>query len=330
MVADTLLVLSDALDQLPELVANGVVYSSIIVLGSIGLSLIYSIAGFANFAHGDTMTVGAYATFVVFGAISGGVTIAGVNPLTVSLLGLPLGFFVAILLGVGITAVVALLTERIVYKPMDVGPIGLLITSIGVAFVYRALIQIQFSAGSQRYEIDRLRPVDALLEYGIRVTLHDIAIVISATVLVTGLHVLLQYTDLGRKMRATADNPSLARASGIRIRRIELWTWVLGAGLAGAGGGFLGLFNLLTPRMGFNLLLVIFAAVILGGIGSVYGAMLGGLLIGMVVQLTPILTTIGIPIGSEYARALAFLIMVAVLLVRPRGIAGEAVGGEGV
>jgi branched-chain amino acid transport system permease protein len=330
MVVDTVLTLSDALDQLPELLANGVVYSSIIVLGSIGLSLIYSIAGFANFAHGDTMTVGAYATFVVFGTISGGVTIAGVNPLTVSLLGLPLGFFVAILLGVGITAVVALVTERIVYKPMDVGPIGLLITSIGVAFVYRALIQIQFSAGSQRYDIDRLRPVDALLDYGIRVTLHDIAIVISATLLVAGLHVLLQYTDLGRKMRATADNPSLARASGIRIRRIELWTWVLGAGLAGAGGGFLGLFNLLTPRMGFNLLLIIFAAVILGGIGSVYGAMLGGLLIGMVVQLTPILTTIGIPIGSEYARALAFIIMVAVLLVRPRGIAGEAGGGEGV
>jgi branched-chain amino acid transport system permease protein len=330
MVVDTVLTLSDALDQLPELVANGVVYSSIIVLGSIGLSLIYSIAGFANFAHGDTMTVGAYATFVVFGAISGGISVAGVNLLTVSILGLPLGFFVAILLGVVITAVVALLTERLVYKPMDVGSIGLLITSIGVAFVYRALIQIQFSAGSQRYDIDRLRPVDALLDYGIRVTLHDIAIVISATTLVVGLHVLLQYTDLGRKMRATADNPSLARASGIRIRRIELWTWVIGAGLAGAGGGFLGLFNLLTPRMGFNLLLIIFAAVILGGIGSVYGAMLGGLLIGMVVQLTPILTTIGIPIGSEYARALAFIIMVAVLLVRPRGIAGEAIGGEGV
>ena len=160
-------------------------------------------------------------------------------------------------------------------------------------------------------------------------TLHDLAIVISAAVLVAGLHLLLQHTDLGRKMRATADNPSLARASGIRIRRIELWTWVLGAGLAGAGGAFLGLFNQLTPRMGFNLLLVIFSAVILGGIGSVYGAMLGGFLIGMVVELTPILTTIGIPIGSQYSLALAFLIMVAVLLLRPQGIAGEAVGGEG-
>jgi len=331
VVAPLLQDFATAADQLPDLVANGIVYSSIIVLASIGLSLIYSIAGFANFAHGDTMTVGAYATLVVFGWISGvGVTVAGVNPLAVSILGLPIGFFVAVLIGVAITAGVALVTERIVYKPLDVGPIGLLITSIGVAFVYRALIQIQFSADSQRYDIDRLRPVDALLDYGIAVTLHDIAIVISAIVFVTGLHVLLQYTDLGRKMRATADNPSLARVSGIRVRRIELWTWVIGAGLAGAGGGFLGLFNLLSPRMGFNLLLVIFAAVILGGIGSVYGAMLGALLIGMIVQLTPLLTTIGIPIGSEYARALAFVIMVAVLLVRPRGIAGEAVGGEGV
>jgi len=320
-----------AADQLPGLVANGVVYSSIIVLSSVGLSLIYSIAGFANFAHGDTMTIGAYATFVAFGAISGiGVTVAEVNPLEVSILGLPLGFFLAVLIGVAITALVALVTERIVYKPIDVGSIGLLITSIGVAFVYRALIQIEFTTETRRYDIDQLRPIDFLLEYDIAVTLHDIAIVLSALVLVGGLHSLLQYTDLGRKMRATADNPSLAQVSGIRTRRVELWTWVLGAGLAGAGGAFLGLFNFLRPRMGFSLLLVIFAAVILGGIGSVYGAMLGGFLIGMVVQLTPLLSTLGIPIGSQYAQALAFIVMVAVLLVRPQGIAGEVVGGEGV
>jgi branched-chain amino acid transport system permease protein len=307
-------------EQFIRLAADGVVYSSIIVLGSIGLSLIYSIAGFANFAHGDTMTVGAYATLVIFGVVGG---------TSMSVLGLPVSFFLALLLGAAVTAVVALLTERLVYKPLDVGPIGLLITSIGVAFVYRALVQIRFSADSRRYDIQALRPIDWLLEYNVAVTEHEVAMVASAIVLVVGLHLLLQHTDLGRKMRATADNPSLARASGIRVRRIELWTWIIGAGLAGAGGAFLGLFNQLIPRMGFNLLLVIFAAVILGGIGSVYGAMLGGFLIGMVVQLTPILTSIGIPIGSEYARALAFLIMVVVLLVRPQGIAGEAVGGGG-
>jgi branched-chain amino acid transport system permease protein len=124
-------------------------------------------------------------------------------------------------------------------------------------------------------------------------------------------------------MRATADNPDLARISGIRTNRIKLWTWIIGAGLAGAGGVFLGLYNQLSPRMGFNILLVVFAAVILGGIGSVYGAMLGGFLIGMINQMTPLLTDVGIPIGIEYANAIAFVIMVAVLLVRPNGIVGE-------
>jgi branched-chain amino acid transport system permease protein len=305
-----------------ELLANGLVFSSIIVLASIGLSLVYSIADFANFAHGDTMTVGAYGALVTFGtvgALGGGV------------LGLPLGFFVALVVGVGVAALVAVVTHRLIYEPLDVGSIGMLITSIGVAFVYRATIQIGFGTDFTEFGIQVLRPIEALIPYGIRVTQHDIAIVGSAAVLVGGLHALLQYTDLGRKMRATADNPDLARVSGIRTNRIKLWTWIIGAGLAGAGGVFLGLYNQISPRMGFDILLVVFAAVILGGIGSVYGAMLGGLLIGMINQLTPLLTGIGaiIPlvpngwgIGLEYANAVAFVIMVAVLLVRPRGIVG--------
>ncbi len=301
-----------------ELAANGVVYSSIIVLGSVGLSLIYSIGGFANFAHGDTMTVGAYATLVTFGAIGG---------LGAGVFGLPLGFFIALMVGAAVAAGVAVLTQRIIYDPLDISAIGLLITSIGVAFIYRAVIQLGFGASAIRYDIPTLRPIEALIPYGIRVTTHDVAMVLSAILLVGGLHVLLQYTDLGRKMRAMADNPDLARVSGIRTYRIRLWAWIIGAGLAGAGGAFLGLFNQLAPRMGFNLLLVIFAAVILGGIGSVYGAMLGGLLIGMVVQMTPVLGAVGIPIGINYAEAVAFLIMVAVLLVRPTGIAGDDGGG---
>jgi branched-chain amino acid transport system permease protein len=308
-----------------EFLANGLVFSSIIVLSSIGLSLVYSIADFANFAHGDTMTVGAYAALVTFGFV---------GALGGEVLGLPLGFFVALAVGVGVAAVVAVVTHKLVYEPLDVDSIGLLITSIGVAFVYRAVIQLGFGTGFIEFNITLLRPIEALLPYGIRMTLHDVAIVASAIVLVGGLHTLLQYTDLGRKMRATADNPSLARVSGIRTSRIELWTWIIGAGLAGAGGVFLGLYNNISPRMGFNILLVVFAAVILGGIGSVYGAMAGGFLIGMINQLTPLLPRLGqelplipesfgIPIGIEYANAIAFLIMVAVLLLRPSGIAGE-------
>lgn len=297
-----------------ELAANGAVYSSIIVLGSIGLSLIYSIEGFANFAHGDTMAVGAYAAFIAFGAIGG---------LGVTVLGLPIGFFVALVIGAAIAALVALVTERLVYRPMDVGALGLLITSIGVAFIYRAIIQIGFGADLRRFDVATLQPIESLVPYGIRITWHDVAIVGSAAVLVAGLHVLLQYTDLGRKMRAMADNPELARVSGIRTQRVKRWTWIIGAGLAGAGGVFLGVFNQLVPRMGFNVLLIIFAAVILGGIGSVYGAMVGGFLIGMVVEMTPLLGAVGLPIGIEYANAVAFLIMVAVLLVKPAGIAGD-------
>ncbi|USZ71389.1 branched-chain amino acid ABC transporter permease [Natronosalvus halobius] len=305
-----------------EFAANGVVYSSIIVLGSIGLAIIYSIAGFANFAHGDTMTVGGYAAFVAFGAIGG---------LGATVLALPVGFFVALLVGIAVAAAVAIITEKIVYEPLDIGSIGLLITSIGVAFVYRALIQLGFGAGRNQFDIPAQRPIEELIAYGVRVTPHDLAIVISAVVLVVGVHVLLQYTDLGRKMRAMADNPDLARASGIRTHRIKLWSWVLGAGLAGAGGAFLGLYNALTPRVGFSVLLVIFAAVILGGIGSVYGAMLGGFLIGMVVEMTPLLSRVGIPIGVDYGPAVAFVIMVVVLLVRPTGIAGDGTaGGEGI
>ncbi|PSQ05878.1 branched-chain amino acid ABC transporter permease [Halobacteriales archaeon QS_6_71_20] len=308
-----------------EHLANGLVFGSIIVLASIGLSLVYSIAGFANFAHGDTMTVGAYTALVTFGFV---------GTLGAEVLGLPLGFFLALVVGVAVAAVVAVATHLLVYEPLEVDSIGLLITSIGVAFVYRGVIQLGFGTDFTEFRIPLLRPIEALVPYGIRMTRHDVAIVASAVVLVAGLHALLQYTDLGRKMRATADNPSLARVSGIRTDRIEIWTWVIGAGLAAAGGVFLGLYNNVSPRMGFDILLVVFAAVILGGIGSVYGAMAGGLLIGVINQLTPVLPRLGrefplvpegfgIPIGVEYANAVVFLIMVAVLLVRPSGIAGE-------
>jgi len=308
------------LDYLPQLLnylANGVVFSAIIVLGGIGLSLVYSIADFANFAHGDTMTVGAYAGLVTFGAVG----TAGPE-----LFALPLGFYAALLGGIAAAAVVAVATHYLVYEPLDTNSIGLLITSIGVAFVYRALIQIQFGTGFLEYDVATLRPVPWIQDLtGITLTEHEVAIVLVATILVAALHVVLQYTTLGRTMRATADNEALAKVSGIRTERVITSMWVIGAGLAGAGGVFLGLYNQLSPRMGFNLLLVIFAAVILGGIGSVYGAMLGGFVIGMVNRLTPVLSDFGIPIEPAYANAIAFVIMVLVLLVRPTGIAGEGV-----
>ncbi|MEF8828426.1 MAG: branched-chain amino acid ABC transporter permease [Haloarcula sp.] len=302
--------------QILQYLANGLVFSSIIILGSIGLSLVYSIADFANFAHGDTMTLGAYGAFVAFGVFGG---------LGGTVLGLPIGFFIALAVGMALAAVVAVLTHILVYKPLDTDSIGLLITSIGVAFVYRAVLQASFGTDFLQYDIRRSGPIPMLLEtLDVAVTQRDVAIIVSAAVLVVGLHLLLQRTTLGRKMRATADNPDLARVSGIRTDRVILVMWVVGSALAAAGGVFLALYSQLDPRIGFEILLIVFAAVILGGIGSVYGAMLGGLLIGMLHELTPLLGDIGLPISNAYAPAVAFVIMVAVLLVRPRGIAGDA------
>jgi len=302
------------MSSLPQFLANGMVFSCIIVLGAIGLSLVYSIADFANFAHGDLMTVGA------FGALVGGRYFEGAFPgADVSVFGLPVSFYLALLAGMAVGAVVAVLTERIVYRPMDAGSIELLITSIGVALSYRALVQLQFGAGRRSYDIGRGGPIDFFREtLGIGMTSRSLVIVALTFVLVVALHLLLQYTTLGRKMRATSDNPSLAKVSGIRTENVVVAMWIIGGALAAAGGVFLGLDTIVRPRMGFDILLVVFAAVILGGIGSVYGAMLGGFVIGMTHELTPVIPLVGV----EYDSAVAFILMVIILLVRPSGIMG--------
>ncbi|MFB6178735.1 MAG: branched-chain amino acid ABC transporter permease [Halorientalis sp.] len=302
------------MSALLQYLVNGLVFSSIIVLGSIGLSLVYGIADFANFAHGDTMTIGAYGALVTLGTLGG----AGGT-----VFGLPVAFYAALVVGMVVAAAAAVATHYLVYKPLDVDSIGMLITSIGVAFVYRSLLQGYFGTDFQNYDITRSGPIPAIQHaLGVSLTVRGATIVVLAAVLVIALHLLLQQTTLGRKMRATADNPDLARVSGIRTARVVVAMWAIGAGLAGAGGVFLGLYSQVDPRIGFNLLLVVFAAVILGGIGSVYGAMLGGFLIGMIHELTPLLGDIGLPITNAYAPAVAFIVMVVILLIRPSGIAG--------
>ncbi|AFK18916.1 branched-chain amino acid ABC transporter permease [Haloferax mediterranei ATCC 33500] len=303
-----------------QYVVNGVVFSSIIVLAAIGLSLVYSIADFANFAHGDLMTVGAFSALF---------SVAVLQPALgdMGLFGLPLWFFLALVIGMGAAAIIAVLTDRFIYQPMEgTESIGLLISSIGVALVYRALVFLSFGTDAERYGVPRQGPIPWIQEsFGVAVTPRNLVVVALTVVLVTALHLTLTRTTLGRKMRATADNADLARVSGIRTSEVIIAMWLIGGALAAAGGVFLGLEELVRPRMGFDILLIVFAAVILGGIGSVYGAMLGGLVIGMVHELVPLFNQWGvIPVGSRYAAAVAFVIMVAILLVRPSGIAGDS------
>lgn len=286
--------------ELGQPLVSGLVFSSIVILGSIGLALAYSISDFPNFAHGDLMTVGAYAALTVN-------VILGMH--------LAVGLIVAML----VAALVAVGTHWAVFRSLRGRSIELLISSIGVAFVYRALIIMRFGNGAESYDVGGRRGIEFVDELlGVSLTPRG-AVTIGATVLlVAALHVTLQYTSLGRMMRATAADRDLARVSGIRTGRVLAAMWLIGGALAGAAGVFLGLDLLVRPRVGFSILIVLFAAVILGGIGSVYGAMLGGLAIGMAYELTPLLPAV----GSEYKAAVAFVILIAVLLIRPTGIAG--------
>lgn len=299
-----------------QMIADGLVFSGIIILGSIGLSLVYAIGNFPNFAHGDLMAVGAYIALVV------NVT-----------LGLHLG--IALVVAMAATGIIAVATDRAIFKPLEGRAIELLIISIGVAFLYRGLIQISFGSGSRTYDVGGRGGIDIISDsLGVSLTPRGLSVIVISALLVITLHIMLQYTKLGRMMRATADNKSLARVSGIRTGRIIMVMWLVGGALAGAAGVFLGLELLVRPRMGFAILLVLFAAVILGGIGSIYGAVLGGFVIGMAYELTP---TLGMgagrlnellpyaivpEIGSEYNAATAFVIMILILLVRPSGIMG--------
>lgn len=296
-----------------QLVIDGLVYGSIIVLGAVGLSLVYSIGDFPNFAHGDLMLVGAYGGLMA----NLGVVRLGIEP---GSLFSPV-LLVTIVGGIAVGIVVAVGTHYVVFKPLDSGPIALLITSFGVALVYRSLVWIAFGAGANSYTFPRSGPIDSIRDTtGLAVTNRMLVILSVTAIVVVLLHLVLKYSMLGKKMRAAADNGDLARISGIRPRETVLTMWVGGGALAALGGIFLGLFTLVRPLMGFDILLLVFAAVILGGIGSIYGAMLGGFAIGIAHEMTPVIPGV----GAEYGAAVAFVIMIVILLVRPSGILGEA------
>ncbi|MCL9817865.1 branched-chain amino acid ABC transporter permease [Natronocalculus amylovorans] len=306
---------------------NGIVIGLIIGLAGIGLSMTYSILSFANFSHGDLLTSGAFAgwaaSYVVagFGVVSVGellfVRAGGGAPFAdeigASIVQAPLSILVGMVVAAGVTILLALAIDRIVYKPMrGRGGISLLIASIGVALALRYIIQFMFGA-SNRGVVDT---TDVRVDIaGLSVNLHEVTLVVAAVALMLGMHFMLQRTKLGKAMRAMADNQDLALVTGIPTERIVQATWVIGGGLAGVAGY---LVVLDRGTIGFNLgwflLLLIFAAVILGGIGSIYGAIAGGLLIG----ITYSVSLVWIP--SDFNEAAAFALMILVLLLRPEGI----------
>ena len=281
----------------PQFIVNGAIIGSTIALAAIGLTLLFGVLDFINFAHGEYLTVGAYSAFVVNAT-----------------LGLPV--WAAAVLAVPITAVFALAIDRAVFYPLrrqGAGGLALLITSVGLSIVLRNVIEAIWSSDTRSYAFESGATLNIL---GIKITMVQILIIVVSVVLMIAIHLLLTQTVLGISMRATASNRSLAMSSGVDAERVVKWTWVIGAGLTAIAGVLIGLNTVLRPSMGFSLLLVMFAAVILGGIGDPYGAMLGGLAIGFTQEVSVVF------VSASYKPAVAFIIMVLLLLWRPEGLRG--------
>jgi branched-chain amino acid transport system permease protein/neutral amino acid transport system permease protein len=293
-----------------QAIIQGFVVGSVYVLGASGLSLTYGIKKFANFAHGDMMTVGAYVAFSVTTYLRADII---------------WGFATAMLA----VAFLGVFLELSVFRRLEKrGEIAALIASVGVSLLLQNLLGFVF-LGNLLY-----MPVQTPQDFPIGTTglsfnwFKGGLTIALAVILMVSLHVLLRYTTLGKAMRACADDLDLARASGINTRNVVLWTWAISGSLAGIAGVLLGILVYLVPLVGFFILLFIFSAVIVGGIGSPYGAMVGGFLIGVVEKLSNVffgqLTTMGvIENGPNYAPAGAFVVMVLVLLIKPEGLMGR-------
>ena len=301
-----------------QIFADGLVIGAIISLGAVGLSLTLSIVRFSNFSHGELLGWGGYlalAALAIFTAM-GAVTAAPLGPFS-------FGWGLLAALGVAalLTAALALALDTVLFKRLrKQGAITLVIASFGSALALRNLL-LYWQGGVPQYYSQNLQIaipfVPRSVLGGLRMTPDQLLVLVLTLLTVTGLHLFLRYSTLGRAMRATAFNPALARVAGIDPERILRATWIIGGILATVAGVFAGITVQLRPTMGEDLLLPLFAAVILGGIGSVWGAVLGGLIVGLAESASVSI------VGAEYRAAAAFAVLIAILLLRPTGLFGE-------
>ncbi len=283
-----------------QLVVEGIKVGAIIAITAVGLSLVFGTTRLINFAHGDYVTIGAVAAY--FFSVGSG----------------PLPLLVAAILAMVVTALVAGGVELAIWRPMrrrGTGLIQMFIVAIGLSLLLRHAVLVVYGPARGQYDQFTLQQSWDLGLF--RITPRDLVVTVLALTIMVLVAVMLQRTRIGKAMRAVNDNRDLALASGVDVDRVVMVVWLLGGALAGLGGVFLGLTQAVFAEMGFNLLLLMFAAVILGGLGNAYGAMLGALVIGIVSQLS----TLWFP--SSLQNMWALLIMILVLLLRPQGILGR-------
>jgi neutral amino acid transport system permease protein len=293
------LVAGEGLHDVAQTSLNGLSLGAIYALGAVGLTLVYGILKLVNFAHGDFLTFGAYMAYLV--------NVTWGAPLVVAV-------FWAMLM----TALLGILFERLLWGPMrakHAGFLQLILMSIGLAFVLRALIQWFWSTKIRLLDVDTTSTVEVL---GLRIGQTELIVVIVGLVVLVAVGLTLRYTLLGKQMRALSDDLDLAETAGIDTRRVILYTWIFAGALAGLAGVLAGAITSLYPELGFELLLPIFAAVILGGIGDAFGALAAGVVLGVMTEWSTLL------IDARWKTAVGFIVLVVVLVIRPQGIFGRA------
>lgn len=301
-----------------QIIADGLIIGSVISLGAIGLSMTLAIVRFSNFSHGELLGWGAYLALMASTALT---SLHAGMALPIGPFSFGWGLLIALLVSAALTALLALGLDTLLFKRLrKQGAITLVIASFGAALALRNLL-LFWQGGVPQYYAQNLQIAIPLLPRsvwgGLRVTPDQLFVLTLTLVTVTGLHLFLSRSTLGRSMRATAINPGLARVTGIDPERVLRATWLIGGVLAAVAGVFAGITVQLRPTMGVDLLLPLFAAVILGGIGSIWGAVLGGLIVGLAESAS---VTV---VGAEYRSAAAFAVLIAILMVRPTGLFGE-------
>ncbi len=291
--------------MLTTFVGNALLTSAILCIASLGLSLAYAIFRFPNFANADYVTVGAY------GALAGFAAAQSVSQEPVAIVAATLGATV-------LCSAVAFFAARLVFEPLGKSGSGssLVLAAFAVGLLVRYLVVLIFGVTEQHTdrELEIARPV----LFGIRLTDTELGVLIATAIMVLALHLVLTRTTLGRCLRATAENPQLAAVTGVPVDLVRFMAWGLTAIYCAIAGTALSLLGPVRPETGFDLLLPSLAAVILGGLGSIYGTLLGALLIGIAEALA-------VQLGAaEWRQVISFALIVLVLLIRPQGLLGRA------
>lgn len=296
---------------------DGILTGSYISLGAIGLTLVMHILRFANFSHAELLSIGAYAALVCDALVS------ALTPAFAAKLGplsLTWSLMAAIVVSMILTGLSAVVLDRLVFKRVREkgAELSMVFASFGMALVIRNVIGLIFGLSPELYSKDIAFAVVLSRDPLLLVKPDQVFVLVAALLLMLILHLILSRTTFGFSLRAVAENPALAQVNGVNLNRTIMAVWLIGGALAAAAGVFYGLSHQIIPVMGRDLVLPIFAATIVGGIGSVYGAVLGGFIVGIAATMSVLV----LPAG--YTPSIPFLLILAVLIMRPHGLFGEA------